>query len=64
MKNYDLPIGNIQYFEGDILKLYPHKTPFGFFEVEIIAPNTIKHPIIQTKVDSGNGLRTVSPLGT
>jgi len=63
MKNQEMPIGNITYFEGDILKVEPNA--FGFFEVEITSPqNEIKHPIIQTKVDTGNGLRTVSPLGT
>ena len=63
MRINPMPIGNITYFEGDILKVEPNA--FGFFEVEITSPqNEIKHPIIQTKVDTGNGLRTVSPLGT
>jgi len=61
MKNQDMPIGNIKYFEGDILKI--DANAFGFFEVEITSPNDIMHPIIQTKVDTGNGLRTISPLG-
>jgi len=62
MKNYDMPIGKIRYFEGDIRKV--DSKAFGFFKVEIIAPSDIKHPIIQTKVNTGNGIRTVSPLGT
>jgi len=62
MKQQDMPIGNIKYFEGDIRKV--DNKSFGFFEVEITAPDNIKHPIIQTKVDTGNGLRTLSPLGT
>ncbi len=59
-----MPTGNIKYFEGNIQKV--DIAPFGFFEVEIIAPSEdqIKHPIIQTKLDTGNGLRTVSPLGS
>jgi hypothetical protein len=61
MKNNPMPIGNITYFEGDILKVEPYA--FGFFEVEITTPEHIKHPIIQTKVDTGNGMRTISPLG-
>ena len=61
MKNEQMPVGNITYFEGDI-NLVDNK-PFGFFEVEITAPLDIKHPIIQTKVDTGNGKRTISPLG-
>ena len=64
MKNMVMPVGNIKYFEGDIWKVDPKA--FGFFNVEIIAPieAPIKHPIIQTKVDTGNGMRTVSSLGT
>jgi DNA polymerase elongation subunit (family B) len=61
MKNFDMPIGNIKYFDGDIRKV--NNKAFGFFEVEITAPDNILHPIIQTKVDTGNGLRTDSPLG-
>ncbi len=54
--------GKIRYFEGDIRKVDPKA--FGFFKVEIIAPSAIKHPIIQTKLNTGNGIRTVSTLGT
>ncbi len=65
MKNEKMPVGKIIYFKGDITACANvTTTPFGFFEVEITAPEHIKHPIIQTKVDTGNGLRTVSPLGT
>jgi len=59
MRINPMPIGNITYFEGDILKVEPNA--FGFFEVEITAPDNLNHPIIQTKVDTGNGLRTISP---
>jgi DNA polymerase type B, organellar and viral len=62
MKKEYMPVGNITFFEGDIRKV--DKKAFGFFEVEITAPDNIKHPIIQTKVNTGNGLRTISPLGT
>jgi len=56
MRKQNMPIGKIRYFEGDIRKVDPKA--FGFFKVEITAPTTIKHPIIQTKIDTGNGLRT------
>ena len=36
---------------------------FGFFDVNIETSKNIKHPIIQTKVNTGSGLRTVAPLG-
>jgi hypothetical protein len=61
MRNQDMPIGLIRYFEGDIRKV--DQNAFGFFEVEITSPENIQHPIIQTRVDTGNGLRTISPLG-
>jgi len=70
MKKEQMPVGNITYFEGDILaslgELDRANPPLGFFEVEITSPseNEIKHPIIQTKVDTGNGLHTLSPLGS
>lgn len=36
----------------------------GFFECRITAPKDLKHPILQTKINTGEGLRTISPLGT
>ena len=62
MKNYPMPIGNITFFEGDISKF--ETNPFGFFEVEITAPNNLNIPILQTKINTGNGIRTIAPLGT
>lgn len=62
MENCDMPIGNPIYFEGDIRKIDPNA--FGFFYCKITAPDDIKHPIIQTKVKTSGGLRTISPIGT
>jgi hypothetical protein len=62
MKSTPMPIGNIKFFEGDILKFEPDA--FGFFEVEVTAPDNLNEPIIQTKVETSQGLRTVAPLGT
>jgi len=61
MKTCPVPVGNITFFEGDISKI--DNNPFGFFEVEIIAPDNLNIPILQTKINTGNGTRTVSPLG-
>jgi DNA polymerase type B, organellar and viral len=36
--------------------------PFGFFEVEIITPNDILNPILQTKLNGRYG-RTIAPIG-
>jgi hypothetical protein len=62
MENCDMPVGNPIYFEGEIRKIDPNA--FGFFYCEIIAPDDIKHPIIQTHVKTSGGLRTISPIGS
>jgi hypothetical protein len=62
MNNYPIPVGKITFFEGDISKLDPKA--FGFFEVDITAPEDLQIPIIQTRVKTSTGTRTVAPLGT
>lgn len=61
MKEYPMPIGNPTYFEGDILAIKDR--PYGFFEVEITAPEGLFYPILQTRVETMDGYRTVAPLG-
>jgi hypothetical protein len=62
MESCDMPIGNPIFFEGDIRKI--DQNAFGFFYCEIIAPDEIKHPILQTRVKTNAGVRTISPIGT
>jgi len=57
-----MPVGKPTYFVGDITKINPDA--FGFFYCEIIAPEDIKHPILQTHVKTNSGIRTISPIGT
>jgi hypothetical protein len=57
-----MPIGLPSYFEGDITAI--DQNAFGFFYCKIIAPDNIKHPIIQTRVKINGGIRTMAPLGT
>jgi len=59
MNKFDMSIGNITFFEGDILKINPNA--YGFFECIITAPKDLRHPILQTKFNTGNGMRTISP---
>lgn len=61
MLNLDMPVGSPTYFEGDIRQI--DKTAFGFFHCEITSPENLKHPIIQTHVQTDNGIRTMAPLG-
>ena len=60
-KNY------LTYFIGDLSvldKIYKNQDkPFGFFEVSIRSTERLEHPIMQVKWDTGNGKRTISPLG-
>jgi DNA polymerase type B, organellar and viral len=62
MKNFDMPIGKPTFFEGDIRKF--NKNAFGFFFCNILAPENLNEPIIQTHVNTSEGIRTIAPLGS
>jgi hypothetical protein len=62
MKEFDMPIGKPIFFKGDIRSIEPNA--FGFFYCEIIAPDNLEHPILQTHVKVNKGIRTIAPLGT
>jgi hypothetical protein len=61
MSSQLMPIGFPRYFEGNIRAIDPDA--FGFFYCNIIAPDSIKHPVIQTHVKTNNGIRTMAPIG-
>jgi hypothetical protein len=61
MSNMLMPVGNPSYFKGNIRIL--DLEAFGFFYCKIIAPDNLKHPILQTHVKTNNGIRTIAPLG-
>jgi hypothetical protein len=62
MKNEMMPVGPPTFFEGDINKI--EQNPFGFFEVEVKAPDNLYSPLLQTKCKTENGIRTIAPVGT
>jgi hypothetical protein len=62
MKEYDMPTGTPVQFYGDIRAIEPNA--FGFFYCKIIAPDNLKHPILQTHVKVNNMSRTIAPLGS
>lgn len=62
MRECDMPVGIPIYFEGDIRAIDPNA--FGFFYCEIIAPDDLEHPILQTHIKTSGGLRTIAPIGT
>jgi hypothetical protein len=56
-----MPVGKPVLFEGDIRKIDPKA--FGFFFCNIIAPDNLNEPILQTHVNTEHGIRTIAPLG-
>ena len=60
MKSCFMPVGKIRRFEGDITLIDPNA--FGIFEANIIAPK-MKIPLLQTKIKTENGFRTLAPVG-
>lgn len=62
MKEFKMPVGSPIYFSGNIWEL--ESKPYGFFNVEVTAPDNIKVPILQTRSKiNNNTTRTISPLG-
>jgi hypothetical protein len=62
MINQDMPIGKPEKLTGDFNKI--KERLFGFFYVQVNCPVDIKHPIIQIKHKTKNGIKTISPVGT
>ena len=62
MANENMPVGIPTYFEGDITKI--NSNAFGFFEVEIKAPLDLYVPLLQIKIKTDNGNRTIAPVGS
>uniref|UniRef100_P22374 Probable DNA polymerase n=1 Tax=Ascobolus immersus TaxID=5191 RepID=DPOM_ASCIM len=61
MAKFDMPTGTPLHILGDPYKFT--KDPFGFVFAEVTAPD-LKVPIIQTRVQTSGGVRTVAPIGT
>jgi len=70
MEKFNMPVGSPTYFEGDISLIGPGSgynimnKLFGFFEVEVEAPKSMKIPLLQTRLKTNYGYRTVAPVGT
>lgn len=62
MKKYDMPVGNPIKFTGNPYEIA--NDPFGFFFVEVSAPLDLRIPILPHRVDTGTGVRTITPVGT
>ena len=62
MEKFDMPVDPINYFEGDLSNqdMIPK---FGFYYVNVVTPKEMERPLLQVKVKTEHGLRTVAPLG-
>lgn len=61
MKKYKMPVGAPTRFEGDIRLVDPKA--FGYFYCEIVTPHFLKHPLLQRRVKTKDGIRTIAGLG-
>jgi hypothetical protein len=65
MTNFPMPVGNPIFFEGDILSNNnKNVNPFGIFEVNIQTPSNLNVPLLQTRIKTIDGYKTISPLGS
>ena len=62
MNSMEMPTGTPIYFEGNIRKYEPNA--FGFFYCKITTPTYLEHPILQRRVKTKDGIRTIAGLGT
>jgi hypothetical protein len=61
MANAPLPVGKPIAFTGDITQVDPDA--YGFFFCKIETPSYLEHPILQRKIKTDNGMRTIAGLG-
>jgi len=57
-----MPVGLPVIFEGDIRAIEPNA--FGFFYCKITSPTYLEHPLLQRRINTSEGIRTVAGLGT
>ena len=62
MANTPMPVGKPVAFDGDIRKIEPYA--FGYFYCKITSPDYLDHPILQRRIKTDNGYRTVAGLGS
>jgi DNA polymerase type B, organellar and viral len=57
-----LPVGKPIPFTGDIRAIEPNA--FGYFYCEITTPAYLEHPILQRRIKTSQGIRTIAGLGS
>jgi hypothetical protein len=61
MSSLEMPIGKPIAFEGDIRSVEPEA--YGFFYCKITSPKYLEHPILQRRIKTQDGVRTIAGLG-
>jgi len=62
MGNTPMPVGKPIAFEGNIRAIEP--SAYGFFYCKITSPEYLEHPILQRRIKTADGLRTIAGLGS
>jgi len=62
MANTLMPVGKPNVFEGNIRNIITDA--YGFFYCEIFCPNNLDQPILQRRIKTKDGMRTVAGTGT
>lgn len=62
MCSMNVPTGIPTAFEGNILDINPEA--YGFFYCKIDTPEKLDHPILQRKIKTKDGMRTIAGLGS
>jgi hypothetical protein len=62
MAKMPMPVGKPIAFEGNIRLISPKA--YGFFNCIITSPLNLEHPILQRRIKTTEGIRTVAGLGT
>lgn len=62
MSSLEMPTGKPVAFEGDILSVNPDA--YGFFYCKITSPDYLPHPILQRRIKTKDGIRTIAGLGS
>jgi len=58
MAELPMPVGLVKTFEGDIRKVNPVAS--GVFYCNITSPSDIRHPILQQRIKTSDGIRTIA----
>jgi len=61
MAYFNMPIGQATSFEGDIRKI--DSGAYGYFYCKISSPPFLDHPILQRRIKTSDGVRTIAGLG-